>query len=279
MISGSRDAVRVIEIVGEAARRFANGQFTNNARDLPVGAHQHTALTDDRGRLQALADLVCLDENRFLLALEGMTTEAFEEQYRMLLLLEDLEVVVRDEVVHTVQDVRDAKVALDGVHWPAPRSIGGGFDVLGALPDAVLASARPAAPGELEALRIQAGWPAWPVDGSDKQLPHELGIRDTHLHFEKGCYRGQEIIHRVDVMGQVRKGLVGLRLSGDAAPGTDLIAGGKKVGRLGSSAQHPTLGLIALGVVRNESAAPGTRLELDGGSAGGADVVSLPMRG
>ncbi|MCB9674601.1 MAG: hypothetical protein H6737_05750 [Alphaproteobacteria bacterium] len=271
MIWGIRDDVRVIEIVGEAARRFCNGQFTNNARDLPVGRHQFTAMTDDRGRLVGLADLVCVADDRFLVALEGGDAEAFEERYRMLLMLEDLEVVPKDFAIHTVQD---GAPDLAGMSWRAPRSVRGGVDVLGPLPERVLEVARRAEPGELEALRIEAGWPRWPVDASDKQLPHELGLRATHLHFEKGCYVGQEIIHRVDVMGQVRKQLVGLRLSAPAEVGADVLAGDKKVGRVGGSAEHPVHGRIALAVVRNENAAPGTPVAVDGAPA---EVSALPF--
>lgn len=262
MIWAIREQVQVVELRGGAARRFANGQFTNNVRELPIGAHQSTAMTDERGRLLGLMDLLMLAEDRILLALEGVSAESFEAEYRMLLILEDLEVERIDQLVYTVQG--GVPAGIEGLSWPAARSIAGGVDILGELPESVRALARPAHSGELEALRIELGRARWPVDASDKQLPHELGIRDTHLHFEKGCYRGQEIIHRVDVMGQVRKQLVGLRLAGPVAPGAALLAGGKRVGRMGSHAQHPVHGLIGLAVVRNEHAQPNTRLEHDG---------------
>lgn len=270
MIRGLRTDIDVIELVGESARRFANGQFTNNVRDLPVGAHQHTAMTDDRGRLFGLGSLWVRAEDRIVLALEGWSADDFEERYRMLLLLDEVEVVRHDGPVHTIQGGRPHS---DGLWWPAPRSPAGGIDVVGELPPSLLDATREAEPEELEALRIAEGWPRWPVDASERQLPHELGLRSTHLHFEKGCYRGQEIIHRIDVMGGVRKALTGVQLSG--TPDTDeLRNGSKKVGRLGSRVEHPELGWIGLAVVRNEHRDPGTVLTLGEVTA---TVCSLPI--
>jgi folate-binding protein YgfZ len=268
---GLREDVTVLQLQGDDVRRFANGQFTNNVRDLPVGAHQHTALTDDRGRLLALADLVLQAEDRVLLVLEGLDEEGFSEAFRIPILLDDIAVTRLDGPIHTVQAdaaVREALSAIDLPSWPAPRSPTGGIDVLGPVPDDWQAALRDASPEELEALRIEVGWARFPVDASDKQLPHELGLRDTHLHFEKGCYRGQEIIHRVDVMGQVRKQLTGLVLTEPVEPGAVLKSeAGKKVGRMGSSALHPDLGRIGLAVVRNEQREPGTVLSVDGSDA------------
>lgn len=258
-----RADVAVLELVGPDTRRFANGMFTNNVRDLPVGEHQHSALCDDRGRLQALMDVVMLAEDRLLLVLEGLTADAFEERYGMFIVFDDVELQRRAGEVYTVQGPdADPAWAEGALTWPSLRTLDGGFDVWldGPLPASL--AALPSVDDEtLEALRIERGWPRFPVDASDKQLPHELGLRATHLHFEKGCYRGQEIIHRVDVMGQVRKGLVGVSLSAPIDVGATLTRDGKKVGRMGSSAVHPKLGRIGLAVVRNAHHEVGTPLE------------------
>ncbi|MFN9958614.1 MAG: hypothetical protein ACK55I_36445, partial [bacterium] len=61
---------------------------------------------------------------------------------------------------------------------------------------------------------------------TDKSLLHELRLVPTHASFEKGCYIGQEVINRIDVMGQVTKKLWGLELPEDA-----LLPGGSEVRR------------------------------------------------
>lgn len=261
----------LVALVGPDARRFANGLLTNNVRDLPVGAHQHSAITDDRGRLQALLDVVCVSDQAFVLALDGLDADGFEALLGPFIVFDDVELSRPDgSVLLAVGVDGPAEHVWASPRWPGAREV----LVTGELPG-WLASLPERAPEAVEAERIAAGWPCF-ADASDKQLPHELGLRDTHLHFEKGCYRGQETIHRVDVMGQVRKGLVGLRLSAPAPVGSAVLARGVEVGRLGTSAVHGTLGPIGLAVLKTTHHADGTEVEVGGRPA---HVAALPFRG
>jgi folate-binding protein YgfZ len=254
--------VEVVELAGPDVRRFTNGMFTNNVRDLPVGAHQHSALTDDRGRLVGLLDVLMVADDRMVVALEGMSADGFESTYGMFIVFDDVELIRRPGRVLTFQGETPPDHEL--LCWPAPRSAAGGTDVFVPEGAHLEGEGAPVDEAALEAERIAVGWPRFPVDASDKQLPHELGLRDTHLHFEKGCYRGQEIIHRVEVMGQVRKGLVGVSLPGPVPAGADIVdpETGRKVGRSGSTAAHPELGWIGLAVVRTSHSAVGTALRV-----------------
>ena len=260
----------VVELRGPDARRFANGMFTNNVRDMAVGAHHASAMTDDRGRIQGLLDVLCPSEGRFVLVLDGMSADTFEATYGLFIVFDDVELVRPAASVHVLIGVQPPEGLLA---WPSPR-VAGAWEVIveGELP-ASLADVPAADPSALDALRIARGWPS-AADASDKQLPHELGLRDTHLHFEKGCYRGQETIHRVDVMGQVRKGLVGLRLARVEPVGSPVLADGKEIGRLGTSAVHGDLGPIGLAVVRSTHSEPGTQVQVGEGSA---EVAALPF--
>ncbi|MGI8595027.1 MAG: glycine cleavage T C-terminal barrel domain-containing protein [Solirubrobacteraceae bacterium] len=67
----------------------------------------------------------------------------------------------------------------------------------------------------------------------------------------------------------------GLRLSAPATHGDSLRLGDRAVGSIGSSALHPTLGPIALAVVRRE-AQPGETI-LVGDDEAPAEVVDLPF--
>ncbi|MCA9573446.1 MAG: hypothetical protein KC656_36675, partial [Myxococcales bacterium] len=215
----------MVELVGPDTRRFANGMFTNNVRDMPVGAHRWSGMTDDRGRLHGLMDLLLVADDRLVCVLEGMTADAFEARYGMFVVFDDVEIVRRGGTVWSLQGA-DLPAVDAELQWPSRRSRSGGLEVL-TPDDTPPVAGVPTDDAMLEALRIEVGWPRFPDDASDRQLPHELGLRDTHLHFEKGCYRGQETIHRVEVMGGVRKGLVGLALDAEIAVGADLSADGK----------------------------------------------------
>ena len=210
----------VVELAGPDARRFANGMFTNNVRDLPVGGSQASAMADDRGRLIGLMELHAVADDRLLLVLEGMTAEAFVERYERYVVFDDVEII--DHGPHALVTVqgegaaqRLAEASLPvpaagphlahGAGWVVSRDRGGaGFDLLAPTP-LLVPDAEGAA--EVEALRVRAGRVAFPRDIAPPALPHEHGLRDTVLHFEKGCYLGQEQIHRIEVMGKPRRAL------------------------------------------------------------------------
>ena len=55
-----------------------------------------------------------------------------------------------------------------------------------------------------EMMRVKAGVPKVGVDVTEENLPQE-GRLDAALHFQKGCYLGQEIIARLHYRGHVNR--------------------------------------------------------------------------
>ena len=70
--------------------------------------------------------------------------------------------------------------------------------------------------------------------------------------------------------------LAGLRLSQPAQPGTPVLAEGRQVGEITSSAQSPSLGAIALAVLKRPYFTVGSRVEV---ADQPAEVCSLPFAG
>jgi folate-binding protein YgfZ len=109
-----------------------------------------------------------------------------------------------------------------------------------------------------EARRIAAGVPRVGVDTDSRTIPNEVGLLGVGVHLEKGCYRGQETVARVHTLGRPPRRLVRLHLDGtaEALPslGAPLLADGRPVGFVGSSARHFELGPIALGLVKRNVA-------------------------
>jgi hypothetical protein len=105
-----------------------------------------------------------------------------------------------------------------------------------------------------EALRVAARTPRLGLDTDHRTLPHEVGWLATAVHLEKGCYRGQETVARVHNLGRPPRRLVLIHLDGSSdqlpAPGTDVEAGGRRVGFLGTAVQHFELGPVALAVIK-----------------------------
>ena len=142
------------------------------------------------------------------------------------------------------------------------------------LPRAELAAATAGygAPSGLwayEALRIEANRPRLGFETDHRTIPHELGWLATAVHLQKGCYRGQETVARVNNLGKPPRRLVLLHLDGSmevlpphgaevrvAADG----AGSRPVGFVTSSARHHELGPVALALVKRNTSVDATLL-------------------
>ena len=114
------------------------------------------------------------------------------------------------------------------------------------------------------------------VDLDEKSIPHEIphwigrGERVGAVHLEKGCYRGQETVARVENLGRSPRVLVLLHLDGSAptmpSPGADIQAKGRRVGKLGTVIDDCDYGPIALGIIK--------RSALDAGQVNIGDVAA-----
>jgi folate-binding protein YgfZ len=139
----------------------------------------------------------------------------------------------------------------------------------------VAAGGTPVGPAAFEAARIEAGFPLYGRDITERNLPQEVARDDRTISFRKGCYLGQETVARIDALGHVNQMLVGLRLAGQdhVPPGLELFAEAAKVGQVTSAAFSPRQQCcVALAYVRRGRHAPGTRLDC---SQGTAEVTSL----
>ena len=264
---------------GPDARRFSNGMFTNNIRDLAVGECNRSAMCDDRGRVQGLIDVHCTDDDRFEIVLEGVTGEWFEERYGLYIVFDDVELSVSNEGpwVLTIQGPDSTAVVAKagfptpqtGLHITSDEGIRvaskdrtglGGYDLI--VPtDAIhsvwerllAAGANRIGHQAMEHLRIRAGRARWPIDGTEKTLVHELRINEEVCNFNKGCYLGQEVINRVDVKGQVAKRLERLVLpKGTGSIGANVQLEDKAVGTI-SSITHGATKTIGLAVIRKSA--------------------------
>ncbi len=150
----------------------------------------------------------------------------------------------------------------------------GDIDALrGSLQDA---GAAPVSETVAECLRVERGRPRYGVDLDDTVIPQEAGLNERAVSFTKGCYVGQETVARLHYRGKPNRRLRGLLLSAPGERGEELALEGRKVGRLGSVAQSPEHGAIALALVRRE-APPGSSVTVGDGGAS-AEVIELPFR-
>jgi folate-binding protein YgfZ len=118
-------------------------------------------------------------------------------------------------------------------------------------------------PTQFDALRVEAGTPAFGRDVTEANLPQEIDRDRQAISFVKGCYLGQETVARLDALGHVNKILRALDFDSaePPSPGSPLEADGKTVGTVTSSALSLRSGrAIGLAIVRVSHAQPGTEL-------------------
>jgi len=109
---------------------------------------------------------------------------------------------------------------------------------LGAVPEA-----------DWQAHRIGLGVP----EGAEDFLygdafPHEADMDQLGgIDFDKGCYVGQEIVSRMQHRGTARTRIVPMTYEGAPPPnGTEIRAGDKAIGRIGSGVEGRALALVRL---------------------------------
>ncbi len=298
-----RSDLHVVTLVGPDARRFANGMFTNNIRAMPVGGANRNAMVDEKARIQGLLTVACLADDTFLAVLDGVTAEAFQARYGRYIVFDDVELTdLTDE--RTVLSVQgpDSAALLARAGLPAPqggcaaagdvtvvvatRTRMGGYDLVVPAANAevlwgmlLAAGATPAGWEAAEILRVEAGVPRWPVDMGERAMVHEMGLVASCAAFDKGCYIGQEILNRVDVMGQVNRQLRGLALHEDAIPphGAEVRVGETVVGAVLSGCREGTR-VRSLALVRKDAWSDGTTVTVHAGTrAVDATVRTLPF--
>lgn len=261
---------RVIAVSGPDAKAFLHNLLSQKLDDVQAGFAAGAADLDIQGHVLHHMDLVFTGET-FFLDVPAAQFDSLKDFLTKMIFWSEVTVDEADLAVISVLGIPlpapAATVAERAVFWPGcPRQ-----DIL--VPRAELS----AAVTELEshggsvaglmtftAERVKAREPELAADLDDKTIPHEVPhwIRrsDDHpafVHLEKGCYRGQETVARVENLGRSPRLLVLLYLDGSAPeapePGADITLGGRRVGRLGTVVDDCDLGPIGLGLVKRSA--------------------------
>lgn len=138
-----------------------------------------------------------------------------------------------DIVLHPTQALGEAA----GYLWVERGSVEATIAAL------IEAGATAATEDELEDIRIRNGVPRWGREMTEKSLPQESGADTRAVHYDKGCYVGQEAMAKIHFRGQVGRKLV--RLEGDdLQPGQDVVAAGERMGAVTSAGSGSALAIV-----------------------------------
>lgn len=255
----SHHSMSVYVVEGEKAASFLHGQLTNHIKNLQEGEASYNLLLTQKGKIRS--DMYVLREDGyyflvipdlFVGAVVGHLT-ALAPLSRVTLRQVDSSALLRSFSLQEEGALleENAKTGISGYHnW------------IKAHVD--------------EVFRIEHGLCLVGVDATEAHFPQEARL-ELALHFDKGCYLGQEIVARLQYRGHVNKKLVGLKLNQSAARGESLIENDKVSGSITSCIYSEKLkSHLALGYVPYDDASQvGKKFLFQ--SMGVAEIVELPL--
>ena len=266
----------VLAISGPDRLPWLHSICSQHVSNLADGESTEALVLSPHGHVEQHWQLTERDDTVWLDVEPGMADDAlgYLEKMRFLKRVEPSEVSDEWAVIGLVGPAADAVLVAAGHTPPTTRAIAalpaGGFarrtpwgDVDLVVPRArladeitglVAAGAAPAGLWAYDAKRVEAHRPRLRFETDHRTIPHEVGWIDTAVHLDKGCYRGQETVARVQNLGRPPRRLVLVHLAGesDVLPdvGTSVELAGRSVGFLGTAVQHYELGPVALAVIK-----------------------------
>ncbi|MBI1370105.1 MAG: hypothetical protein GC162_15805 [Planctomycetes bacterium] len=215
----------LLRISGKDRVDFLHRMLSNDVKAMSIGDVQRNFLLNAKGRI--MADLLLIArEDATLIDLDIHQVEPIARELDNLLFGEDVKIENLSQSHHRIsfhgpnaQQI-DAPTAMSyrydetgeiGMHYWLPvgdvmafADGGETFRRIGWL--------------AFNIARIEAGRPMFNIDFGADSLPHETGVLDEAVSFTAGCYRGQEIVARMQSLGHPAKVLVGFRAEGEAIP-------------------------------------------------------------
>jgi tRNA-modifying protein YgfZ len=223
----------LIEVRGDEARSWLNGQLTCDVNMLDDAAALRGLRLNKNGRILAVVHLVDRPGGVDLVVPRDRVDELAQDLDRYII-MEDVELHARPDA-HVIA-LLDASPAPEGAvtascfgrdaHLFSTRDVA---QTIGALGAALVPR------DEAEALRIVAGDPG-PPELERGLLPQEAGLKAL-VSFGKGCYLGQEPVVMLEHRGRAPKRLARLHLARASAPGASVtFETGEVVGEITSAA-------------------------------------------
>jgi folate-binding protein YgfZ len=236
----------VIRVAGPERLSWLHSVTSQHLTDLAPGVLTEALVLSPNGHVEHHLTLV--DDGQQVLAhVEPGTADALLEYLTRMKFWADV-------------DITDATPDWAVVWQPGPTGADGRdhdtFVPRGELAAWTSAGGPPAGTWAFEALRVAARRARFGFETDHRTIPHEVGWIGAAVHLDKGCYRGQETVARVQNLGRPPRRLALLHLDGSAG---DLPAShgevrwqGRTVGFVGTAVQHYELGPVALAVIKRQ---------------------------
>lgn len=195
-------------------------------------------------------------ENRHVLDLEGPTAR----ETLSTLNLPAPEIRMNAASQHIVADGQSATIwARQGLSSALAYRIYGPPSLLATLESELRKNIPHLGQPELQALRLEAGAPAWGKEITPDYTPLEVGL-DWVVSDDKGCYTGQEILARQITYDKVVRHSACLASDSPLMAGYSLYAGERRCGKVTSAGLSTQGEAIGIGILNRPYHQPGTQL-------------------
>ena len=260
MTSARLDHRGVLEVTGPEARTFLDRIVTCDVDPVAPGRAAFGALLSPQGKI--LADFILFARSDETFLLDTPASCLADLAKRLTLYKLRAKITIADRTAELAVPAGGDDPPPEAVA-PAPDPRPAAFGWRALMPRGESSEGDPAG---YEARRIRLGIPEGGRDFAfGDAFPHEALMDQLRgVAFDKGCYVGQEVVSRMQHRGTARTRVVPVRYAGDAPPpGTEVIAGGRMIGRTGSAIGNQGLAMLRLDRAADAIAA-GDSLEAGG---------------
>lgn len=252
---------RVISLIGRDAVKFTQAQVMSDLATLEPGHWQWSGWLTPKGRLVALFALLRVDAESIWLLVPDADAEALVAALGRFVFRSKLALAATD--LHVAGAFAGPEMATGnrlsgepGGEVQLDLSAAGGARSLRI--SEMECATEPAAHERWRAHDLAHGLPRLDREQFGQWTPQQLSLERLRAYsVKKGCYPGQEIVARTHFLGQAKRGLVLLHTQGPATPGASVVADGRDIGKVVSSAGNSALAVLPL-------ERPDGALEVDG---------------
>ena len=202
------DNLAFFYISGPDAKRFLNGQITQEIALAKDQQSIFTCICNAKGKLQVIGNLRAYKEG-FLMDVPLCLREAAFMRLDMYLIADDAEILDVTDQIKMLHVIGENLNIDDDTTWHSERYGVKGIDTL-QLPSAAFGNSL--SDQFIEDLRIKNSIPIWGSELDESTLPPEAKLEARAISYTKGCYTGQEIISRMKSSGKVNRVLTAFNL-------------------------------------------------------------------
>ncbi len=230
----------VLVVTGPEAAVYLHGQISADVEAMEIGQSTLSFLLEPRGRIEALFAISRTGPETYIADIEPGFGEAMSASLERFKLRTRADFALGQWQAHAVRGPQAAAVSavrasstgpadapqhvVRPAHWP----LASGHDLL-ASPGSVVSQfgvgGEDISTDGFEVLRMAYGLPVMGTEIQSGDIPNETGLVERAASFTKGCYRGQELVERIDSRTGGRRTVCRLRSSVPLAAGDELRDG------------------------------------------------------